>query len=424
MIEDLPFRLSAFGERFASGSGILDLMDDLGNALAEGGDKLMLGGGNPSHIPRVQSRLRVHMQRLLETPGAFERLVGDYAPPNGTPAFREALAGLLRREFGWEVGPEQVAVTNGSQAAFFCLFNLFAGTGSDGVKRRVLFPMAPEYIGYADLGLEPGLFTARRPRIEELPGRLFKYHPDFDSLEVDDSIGALCVSRPTNPTGNVLSDREMERLAAVSRTAGVPLIVDNAYGAPFPDIIYREAHPLYEDNLILCLSLSKLGLPGARTGLVVAAEPVIRLLGAMNAVVNLASGNLGCMLGQSLIESGEILSLSREVIRPWYRERMERALALCHRQLEGIEYRVHRPEGAMFLWLWFPGLPIDSEQLYQRLKARDVLVVAGHHFFPGLEGEWRHRQECLRITYTQPEEVVAKGLAIIADEARKAYANH
>ncbi len=422
MIQNLPFRLSRFGERFAAGSGILDLMDDLGNALAAGG-KLMLGGGNPSHIPQVQSRLRAHMQRLLAKPGAFERLVGDYAPPNGTPAFREALAGLLGKEFGWAVGPEHVAVCNGSQAAFFNLFNLFAGTGSDGVKRRILFPMTPEYIGYADLGLEEGLFTACRPRIEELPGRMFKYHPDFEALTVDGTVGALCVSRPTNPTGNVLSDGEMERLAALARQAGVPLIVDNAYGTPFPDIIFRQAQPLFDEQVILCLSLSKLGLPGVRTGIVVAAPPVVRLLGAMNAVLNLASGNLGCMLGQSLIESGEILSLSREVIRPWYRERMERAVALCHRQLEGLDYRIHRPEGAMFLWLWFPGLPIDSERLYQRLKARDVLVVAGHHFFPGLEEEWRHRRECLRVTYTQPEDVVVKGLAIIADEVRKAYAS-
>jgi len=34
----------------------------------------------------------------------------------------------------------------------------------------------------------------------------------------------------------------------------------------------------------------------------------------------------------------------------------------------------------MFLWLWFPDLPISSLELYKRLKARGVLVVSGHYF--------------------------------------------
>ena len=57
-------------------------------------------------------------------------------------------------------------------------------------------------------------------------------------------------------------------------TAGVPLIIDGAYGLPFPGMIYTPATPFWDDNTILCLSLSKLGLPGVRTGIVVAAPEV------------------------------------------------------------------------------------------------------------------------------------------------------
>ncbi|MGH8471682.1 MAG: valine--pyruvate transaminase, partial [Gammaproteobacteria bacterium] len=78
-------------------------------------------------------------------------------------------------------------------------------------------------------------------------------------------------------------------------------------------------------------------------------------------------------------------------------------------------------EGAIFLWLWFKDLPITSEILYQRLKDRGVLVVPGHYFFPGMGAEAQGR-ECLRITYAQAQEVVEQGLAIVADEVRKAYA--
>ena len=68
------------------------------------------------------------------------------------------------------------------------------------------------------------------------------------------------------------------------------------------------------------------------------------------------------------------------------------------------------------------GLPITSRELYERLKARNVLVVPGNYFFYGLEDEhWAHRDECLRISFTMSEEVVEEGFRIIADEVKKAY---
>ena len=77
----------------------------------------------------------------------------------------------------------------------------------------------------------------------------------------------------------------------------------------------------------------------------------------------------------------------------------------------------------MFLWLWFEGLPITSKELYQRLKGRGILVVPSEYFFFGLpEGtDWPHIRECIRVSYTMPEEVVEEGIRIIADEVRKAY---
>ena len=76
----------------------------------------------------------------------------------------------------------------------------------------------------------------------------------------------------------------------------------------------------------------------------------------------------------------------------------------------------------MFLWLWFENLPITSLQLYERLKNRGVLVVSGHYFFPGLDDDWKHRDECLRVTYSQNDEDVYRGIGIIAEEVGKAYA--
>jgi valine--pyruvate aminotransferase len=413
-------KLSAFGERLSADAGILSLMDDLGHALAEGG-KIMMGGGNPGHIPEIQEVIRKRLQTLIDDDQLLRKLIGVYDPPRGESDFLQALALLLRREYGWDLTEENLCLTNGSQPAFFLLFNILAGAMPDGGLKKILLPMAPEYIGYADLGLADNFFVSVRPQIEPIGDTFFKYRVDFDQITITDEIGAICVSRPTNPTGNVLTDEEIAGLEQLAVSHGIPLIIDNAYGVPFPGMIYTQVTPVWNENLILCMSLSKFGLPAVRTGIVIADKELIRILSGANAVVNLAPGSFGAMLTTELIRSGEIIRLSREVIQPFYRQKMERALAAIEAQFTGLPYKVHVPEGAMFLWLWFPGLPVSSRQMYERLKARGVVVVSGDYFFPGIAPGWRHVDECLRVTYSQNEEDVRRGIGIIAEEIRAVF---
>ncbi len=413
---------SRFGRKFTQESGILQLMADLGEGLAAGEDAIMLGGGNPATIPQVQERLAQEMARILEQPARFRQMVGDYSSPQGHDGFREALARLLQREYGWPVTSDHIALTNGSQTAFFFLFNLFAGEFPDGSHRKILLPLAPEYIGYADAGVDEDIFVAQRPEIELLDEHTFKYHVDFHHLTVTDQIGAICVSRPTNPTGNVLSREEVTRLAQLAAQHHIPLLLDNAYGTPFPAITFVDAEPIWTEQTVLCMSLSKLGLPAARTGIVVGPPEVIQAISALNAIVSLAPGSMGAALVQGLVESGEILSLSREVIRPFYQHKSRQAIQWLREELGDLPFFVHSSEGAFFLWLWFRDLPITSGELYRRLKEQGVIIVPGHYFFPGLAEEWRHKQECIRLNFAQEERVVRRGIQIIAAEVRRAYA--
>ncbi len=416
-------KLSSFGQKLGTDAGINSLMDDLGEAMAGGGDVVMMGGGNPGHLPAVTDRLQEIAQELVNDPEQFRRLTGVYDPPQGEKQFIASLVELLNREYDWGLTPENVALTNGSQSAFFMLFNMLAGHHPDGSNRHILLPLAPEYIGYGDAGLTPDLFKAVRPEIDELGDNLFKYRVDFSQLEITEDTAAICVSRPTNPTGNVLTDEEMLRLEQLAIEHDIPLIVDGAYGTPFPDLMYTQASPRWTPQHILCLSLSKLGIPAARTGIVIANREIIRALSGVNAIMNLATGSFGAMLAEPLVRSGEIISMSRELVQPVYRQKMEKAVAAFREAMgDDCPWRIHTPEGAMFLWLWFPDLPITSLALYQRLKARGVLVVSGHYFFPGLPDEdWPHRHQCLRVTYSQDEADVARGLKAIAEEVKAAW---
>ena len=414
-------KLSKFGKKFTRKAGITQLMDDLGSAMA-GGEMLMLGGGNPAHIPAVQKIFRKRMEAILSEPGGFETMIGNYDGSRGNAAFVELLADLLRDTFGWEISSKNIALTNGSQNAFFCLFNLFAGEMPDGSKKKILFPLTPEYIGYADAGLSENFFTAQRPEIELLDGGLFKYHVDFQSLEIGDNIGAICVSRPTNPTGNVLTDEEILRLDALAREKDIPLIIDNAYGTPFPDIIYTEAQPIWNKNTVVCMSLSKLGRPNLRTGIVIAREEIASAIADINGVMHLAPGGSGARMAIDLVRSGEIMRISQEIIQPFYRRKAFQTLEWFREELGELPCRIHKPEGALFLWLWFPNLPCTAAELYERLKKRNTLIIPGHHFFPGLEDDpWPHKHECIRVTYAQDDSIVHAGVKIIAEELHKLY---
>ncbi len=396
-------------------------MDDLGRALSENNEMLMMGGGNPSHIPEMQQFFHEKMQRVLDRPAEFAHMIGDYGPPQGDTPFLEAIADLLNDGNHWNLSSKNVALTAGSQAGFFLLFNIFGGACTDGIKRRILLPMAPEYIGYGDVGISDGLFITERPEIEKFDDHTFKYHVNFSQLNIDNSIGAICISRPTNPTGNVLTDVEVNHLSQLAEDNNIPLIIDNAYGMPFPDIVFADATSVWNENTILCMSLSKIGLPGVRTGIIIANEEVIEIITRMNGVLNLSIGSVGPTIAHDLVSSGEIARLSRTIIKPYYEKKSLYALELLHKELAGLEYFIHRSEGAIFLWLWFPDLPISSDVLYKRLKGRGVLIVSGHYFFPGLEDDWWHKNECIRITYSMDKSVIRQGARIIAEEVRKAY---
>lgn len=412
-------QFSKFGEKFNQYSGITQLMDDLNDGLRTPG-AIMLGGGNPAAIPAMLDYFHQASEEMLAS-GELVAALTNYDGPQGKDVFVKALAQLFRETYGWDISEKNISLTNGSQSGFFYLFNLFAGQQPDGSHKKVLLPIAPEYIGYGDAGIDEDIFVSYHPEIELLDNGLFKYHVDFEKLTVDDSVAAICASRPTNPTGNVLTDEEVRKLDKLARENNIPLIIDNAYGLPFPNIIFEDVEPFWNENTILCMSLSKLGLPGVPCGIVIASEEITQALTNMNGIISLAPGSVGPALANHIIAKGDLLKLSSEVIKPFYKQKSQRAVELLQQAITDKRFRIHKPEGAIFLWLWFDELPITTMELYQRLKARGVLIVPGEYFFIGQKDEWDHAHQCLRMNYVQDDEMMQKGIAIIAEEVEKAY---
>ncbi len=398
-------------------------MADLGEALNVNPDLLFLGGGNPAQIPEFEQLMASELAAIAADEEQLHRLLGVYQSPRGSETLISELCSYFQH-LGWPVSEKNICLSSGSQSAFFMLFNLLAGPSECKQLGKILLPMLPEYLGYAGQGLGNNMFVGCAPKLSRVGEHEFKYHCDFDAVEQalrSEHICALCVSRPTNPSGNVHSLETMHRLGQLADSNAVPLIVDGAYGSPFPGIVYDEQALAWQSNRVFVLSLSKLGLPGARTGIVVADEQLISKLSSVNTVLSLANGNLGPALFESLLKKRQLDRLCAETIQPFYAKKREYMLSLIKANWVGLPYRVHRAQGAFFLWLWFENLPISSAQLYERLKARSVLVMDGSHFFFANASTSLHTEQCIRLSYCADDEVLARAITIIGDELKALY---
>jgi valine--pyruvate aminotransferase len=131
---------SGFARRFVRPTGALELMEDLGGA---GPGTLMLGGGNPARIPALEAVYARRLAEIAADPVQFGRFGASYAAPGGDLRFRASVATSLAQRYGWPLSERNVALTSGSQSAFFVLFNLLAGDTPAG-RRRILLPLTPE----------------------------------------------------------------------------------------------------------------------------------------------------------------------------------------------------------------------------------------------------------------------------------------
>lgn len=439
-------KFSKFGQKFTQPTGISQLMDDLGNALKSDKPVNMLGGGNPARIDAVNEAFLQSYQALgkdsldasldnKHSDNAALNSMSNYSNPQGDAAFIDALVDFFNRHYDWSLSADNIALTNGSQNAFFYLFNLFGGAFSNeqgqSVDKSILLPLAPEYIGYSDVHIDGQHFMSVLPHIDEVAhdgeAGFFKYRVDFEALEnlpalVEGRIGAICCSRPTNPTGNVLTDEEMAHLTEIAKRYDVPLIIDNAYGMPFPNIIYSDVKLNWDTNTILCFSLSKIGLPGVRTGIIVAAPEVIAAVSSMNAVVNLSPTRFGASIATPLIKNDVIKQLSDNDIKPFYQQQATLAVKLLKEALGDYPLMIHKPEGSIFLWLWFKDLPITTLELYERLKEKGTLIVPSQYFFPGVDvTDYQHAHECIRMSIAADEDTLTKGIAVIGEVVRALY---
>src|SRR5215475_13082937 len=99
---------SQFGDKFTQQSGISRLMEDMGEGLRTPGT-IMLGGGNPAQIPEMNEYFHQLLQQMHQE-GKLSEALCNYDGPRGKALLLDALAAMLREEFGWPLTAQNIAL--------------------------------------------------------------------------------------------------------------------------------------------------------------------------------------------------------------------------------------------------------------------------------------------------------------------------
>jgi aspartate/methionine/tyrosine aminotransferase len=245
----------------------------------------------------------------LLQPLASEAALGYNPAPFGLEEAREAVA-LEYRRSGIVVATERIVLTASTSEAYSLLFKLLCTPGD-----AVLVPV-PSYPLFDHL--------TRLDGVRCIPYRL-EYHGRW-GLELDqvdaawlETVRAVLVVSPNNPTGSVMTAPEMQALATRCAARGAALIVDEVFADyPLAETPVREARPAFAGPGALreCLSfrlggLSKsAGLPQVKLGWIVVDGPEPLVSGAIERLEIVCDAYLSVstpvqVAARALIASGE-----------------------------------------------------------------------------------------------------------------------
>ncbi len=416
--------LSKIGEQMSHLTGVRAIMKDIHETLQAGaGQKFInLSAGNPLILPEVEQLWRDCTASLLAS-SEYGEVVCRYGSSQGYAPLVEAIANDFNKRYGLNLTERNILLTPGSQSIYFYAANVFGGYTSSGDLKEIVLPLSPDYTGYGGVTLCAEALIAYKPTLDiDAAAHKFKYRPDFSQLEITENTGCVIFSRPCNPTGNVLTDDEVKKIAALAAPFNAPVLIDSAYAPPFPALNFTEMTPVFGENILHCMSLSKAGLPGERIGIAIGDEEWIHVLECFQTNMCIHPSRYGQAIAARAINSGKLAEISEQVIRSFYQNKFtvleENLFAAMPKDLPWF---LHRGEGAIFAWLWLDELPITDWEFYQELKQVGVIVVPGSSFFPGLREDWLHKHQCLRISLTGSDEEIAIGMQRLAHVTQQVY---
>jgi aspartate/methionine/tyrosine aminotransferase len=313
---------------------------------------------------------------------AFLDVPLGYSQSNGTIELRERIAAGYP---GATV--DHVEVTNGTSEANY-LIALSQLRPGDDVAMEV-----PNYMQMPGVARSLGA-NVKSFRLREDTG----WEPDWDDVEraVTPKTRLVYVSNPNNPTGAVLSDTAMKRIADRCTETGTWLLADEVYLGAEIDRPRTKSFWGLSDRVIVTSGLSKAyGIPGVRIGWMIGPPDVVAACWMQHDYITIGPNKMSDRIARIAVEPE-----NRERCYQRTREILHHNLPIAREWMKSFNGRLawREPQAGAIALLNYNS-PIPSAELAERVRVnQNTLIVPGSHV--GLEGYVRvwlgGREEFLR----------------------------
>ncbi len=325
-----------------------------------------------------------------------------YSNGRGEPALVRALANRYTMRRGRMIASDQVMCFPGTQTTLYAVMRTLVGPGDE------VLVGDPLYATYEGVIASAGAVPVPVPLRPNMGFRI-------DAADIADRITpatrVILLNTPHNPTGAVLTPDGILAICRLAQAHDLWILCDEVYeemvfdGATFASPLDL---PEYAERVIVTSSISKShAAPGFRSGWCVGpAEFCARLLPLSETML---FGN------QPFIADMTTLAVSApSTVAPGMVARFSARAALIRERLDGVAgLGVSRPEAGMFLLVDVRSVCASGEVFARRLlDEKLVAVMPGESFGTALQG-W------IRLSLTQPDEIIATACDRIADLARE-----
>ncbi|CAK0747056.1 Valine--pyruvate aminotransferase [uncultured Gammaproteobacteria bacterium] len=343
-------------------------------------------GGEVLHLEVGQPSTPAPAGVLAAARAALEHNRIGYTEALGIPPLRAAIAEHYRQTYGVELPARRVVVTTGSSAGFILSF-LAAFDPGDRVAMA-----SPSYPAYRNtlsaLGVVP---------IELATGPESRFQPTVNMLAaLDPAPDGLIIASPSNPTGTMLAEAELRRLAGYCAEHGIRLISDEIYhGLTYgPAAVTALAA---DSNAVVVNSFSKyFSMTGWRLGWLVVPDDLARSVERLAQNLFISAPTLSQIAGVAAFDCAE--ELNGHVAR----YARNRELLLHELPAAGFD-RLAPADGAFYLYADVSALTNDSESLCQRILAETGVAIT-----PGIDFDPTYGRRFVRFSFAGSTETIAE----------------
>lgn len=319
-----------------------------------------------------------------------------YAASNGTIALRQAITGFLKDQYelDYDAGSEVIVTVGATEAIYTVLTSLL----NKGDKVLLPTPIFPLYIPVTLVG-------GGEPVFIDTSSNDFILSPEMLRSAIEEhgeSIKAIVLNFPSNPTGVTYSAEEIEALANVLRETNIVVISDEIYS----ELTYESTHismaKYLPEQTILLNGVSKShAMTGYRIGFLAGPAELVSKLSlihqftittATNSAMAAATEALSTDLGRQ-----DTLKMKAE-----YKTRRD----YIYETMTSLGFTIPNPKGAFYIFAKIPAGYNQDDFAFARDLAHNnkLAVIPGSSFGPGGEGYIRlsyaasmtHLQEAMK----------------------------